>query len=78
MASIQRGFHRVGVAVAVLIMLAGWSWAVTAALLARSLSDGAIIGIGVVATVMLALAAWVFYFVLGWIIAGFVRLLRLR
>jgi hypothetical protein len=73
---IQRRFHRVGVAVAVLIALAGGSWTVAAALFARSLSDGAILGIGAVATVVLALAAWVFYCVLGWVVAGLARLLR--
>jgi hypothetical protein len=38
---------------------------VAAALFARSLYDGAILGIGAVATVVLALAAWVFYCVLS-------------
>jgi hypothetical protein len=70
---INRSFHRLGVAVAVLIALTGGSWTVAAALFAHSLADGAILGIGVVATVVLALAAWGFYCVLGWVVARFAR-----
>jgi hypothetical protein len=70
---INRSFHSIGVAAAVLIALAGGSWTVGAALYARSLADGAILGIGVVVTVVLALAAWGFYCMLGWVVAGFAR-----
>lgn len=73
---IRGGFHRAGVAVAVLIALAGGTWTILAALLGGGSIDPASLGIGVVATVMLALAAWGFYWVLGWVVAGCARLLR--
>jgi hypothetical protein len=62
---IIRSFHRLGVAVAVFVLLAGGCWAMAAALFSRGVGDSAIIGIGVVATVVLALAAWGFYCVLA-------------
>ncbi len=70
---VQSRFHRVGVAVAVLIAVAGGIWLVTAALFAHSWADSASLGIGVVATAVLALAAWGFYFVLGLVVARFTQ-----
>jgi hypothetical protein len=68
--SVIHRFHRVGVAVAVLILLAGGSWTVAAVLFHGTM---AVIGIGVAATIVLALAAWGFYRGLGWVIARFAR-----
>ena len=69
---INRSLHRVGVAVAALIALAGVGWAVAAMLFPGGKAFGAILG-GLGVTAVLALAAWGFYGCLGWVVAGFAR-----